>query len=71
MILSGASAYLVNEANLLDTIFLLYLKGPLINEIPLGAGWGQEQRAARGGLLLVGVCFACGWEFTGWSGAGW
>lgn len=36
MILSGAPAYFVNEANLLDAIFLLYLKGPLIK----GAPWG-------------------------------
>lgn len=36
MILSGAPAYFVNEANLLDTVFLLYLKGPLISEGPLG-----------------------------------
>lgn len=49
MILSGASAYLVNEANLLDTIFLLYLKGPLIKEGPLGAGQGVgKSRGQRG-----------------------
>lgn len=59
MILSGAPAYFVNEANLLDAIFLLYLKGPLIKGGPLGLqcqcvgalgralGRLQEQRAAR------------------------
>lgn len=49
MILSGASAYLVNEANLLDTIFLLYLKGPLINEGPLGAGQGGGRTRGQHG----------------------
>lgn len=76
MILSGAPAYFVNEANLLGSIFLLYLKGPLIKGGPLGpavcggAAGGVSAGAEWRGGRAARLCLPADGEFACRSGAG-